>query len=172
MLGYFRAKRRHNTETLTVHLYGTSISNITPSDNIARPAIGLEGWILEVLGGRSCSGQRRAKRSRAPTEKVIWLVTWLSVLWAQRPWGEVAVHDGLGLRCRTWWASCAPQAHTPEQGIACHSEGSSQHPSDAALTPGSTFLTWERRENVRGQNITTISSACLNSKDYCFNQSY
>lgn len=50
--GYFTAKWRHNTENLlTVHLYGTSLSNVTPSSNTARPAVGLEG------GGSGASGE-------------------------------------------------------------------------------------------------------------------
>lgn len=51
MQGYFRAKRRHNTETSTVHLYDTSLSNITLSNNTARPAVGLKGRVRAVVGG-------------------------------------------------------------------------------------------------------------------------
>lgn len=71
MQGYFRAKGRHNTETLTVHLYGTSLSNVTPSNNTARPAESLEGGVQGALRGGHALAIGRAKKRRALAERVI-----------------------------------------------------------------------------------------------------
>lgn len=137
-------------------------------NNTARPAAtGLEGRVLGVLD-QVMLWQGRARRSRAPSEKMMLLVTWWSDGWAQRQWEVVAAHGGPDLQCKTWWASYAPLGRTPRRGIVCHSEGSSLHLSDAGLIPVGVFLTWWWEEMwERKCEIGSIQSRrdrhCLNS---------